>query len=149
MAKADTSEIDDLAFRLYAERLCKMPAAANGEAISVWAYRKAEEFLATREKVKSGGLQGSIGESKLSEVSAPNLKPTHPHNLVSQRYSSQYPGGEQQVLTIIKEVVQWLEKHPRSDEQPVAFTLQNNSRGIDWDVPTTNLARNILPHYIN
>jgi hypothetical protein len=144
VAKADTSEIDELAFRLYAERLCKMPAQASGEAVSTWAYRKAEEFLSIREKVKSGGIAATASESKLSEVSAPNLKPTHPHNLVSQRFADKN-GGEAKVLSMLREIHNWLLQHPSTTDNPIAYS----DRGIDWDVPTTNLARVLLPNYVN
>src|SRR5688572_2646888 len=113
MAKQDTTELDELSFRLYAERISKMPAGAGGEAAAAWAYRKAEEFVAVRSRVQAGESP-SLVESRLSEVSAPNLRPTHPHNLVSRRFS-ETNGGEAKVLARIKAICDWLGKHPRSD----------------------------------
>lgn len=141
MAKADISEeLDEFAFRLYAERVAKAPAQANGEALTCWAYRKAHEFLSVREKVKAGD-KSPMAVSRLAEASAPNLKKTHPLNLVSQRFADEN-GGEARVLARIKDILDWLRDHPRSDENPVAYEQ------LDWDVPATNTARAILPHYV-
>lgn len=152
MAKTteDNTELDELAFRLYAERISKMPTGAGGEAASGWAYRKAEEFLSVRARVRSG-QPTAIYESKLSDVSAPNLRPTHPHNLVSQRFCEPN-GGEQKVLARIKQILDWLNKNPRSDTAPVALDQIDRfdpATRLDWDVPTTNLARVLLPHYVS
>lgn len=141
MAKAEKVELDELAFRLYAERISKLPAQSSGEAAGAWAYRKAEDFLAIREKVKSGDTKVTA-VSKLADAAAPNLKKTHPHNLVSQRFAEDN-GGEARVLSMLKEIQTWLLNHPRSDESPVAYDR------LDWDVPTTNLARILIPNYVS
>lgn len=144
MAKSESAELDDLAFRLFAERISKMPTNTGGHDLSAWAYRKAEEFIATRERIKSG--ETTAAESKLSSCCAPNLKPTHPHNLVSQRFADQN-GGESQVLAILKEIQAWLIQHPHNEENPPLYV--NSRRGIDWDAPATKLARVLIPHYVN
>ena len=141
MAKADTTELDELSFRLYAERIAKMPAQAGGEEASRWAYRKAADFLAIRERIRDGEPVAEA-KARLADVAAPNLKKTHPHNLVSQRYCDDN-GGEQKVLAAIRDIHNWLLSHPRSDESPVAYDK------LDWDVPTTNLARVLLPNYVS
>lgn len=138
MAKTESNEVDELAFRLYAERVAGQPAQANGEASAAWAYRKAEDFVAVRERVKSGDTQ-VLAVSRLADVSAPKLKRTHPHNIVSQRYAAEN-GGEQRVLALLKEIHTWLQQHPAADAQ---------YDQLDWDAATTNLARNIIPHYVN
>jgi hypothetical protein len=140
MAKADSTELDELAFRLYAERIAKMPAQINGEESSRWAYVKAQDFLSIRDRVR-GGEEPKLATSRLSDASAPNLKKTHPHNLVSRRFAKEH-GGEEKVLAMLKEIHNWLLNHPRSDESPVAFDK------FDWDVPTTNLARVLFPDYV-
>lgn len=140
MAAEKNVELDELAFRLYAERIAKLPAQASGDASSAWAYRKAQEFIAVREKVRSGD-KAVTAESILADVCAPNLKKTHPLNLVSQRFKDDN-GGETKVLNRIKETIDWLRDHPRSDENPIAYEK------LDWDVPTTNLARTVLPNYL-
>ena len=133
--KLDGTERDELAFRLYAERIAKMPAQVNGEESSRWAFRKAEDFLTIRERIRAGTESTKAPEGpQLAEVSAPNLKPTHPHNLVSNRFGN---------LAKVREVKDWLDKHPRSDESPVAYAP------LDWDAPTTNLARVLLPNYVS
>lgn len=142
MATKTDSEHEDLAFRLYAERIAKMPAQVNGEEMSRWAFRKAEEFLSVRTKVRSGEESAAMAVGmQLCDVSAPNLKQTHPHNLVSKRFA-QANGGEPAVLNRIKQIADWLDKHPRSDDAEVKY------EPLDWDVPTTNLARVLLPHYV-
>lgn len=140
--QVDQTEVDEFAFRLYAERIAKMPSHANGEAASAWAYAKANDFMAVRARVKSGEAV-SVADSKLSEASAPNLKPTHPHNLVSRRFAASHHGGEAKVLAMLREINAWLQAHPRSDEAQVAYDK------LDWDVPTTNLARVLLPNYVS
>jgi hypothetical protein len=138
-AEADTTELDEFAFRLYAERVAKMPAQINGEESSRWAYVKAKDFMAIRDRVR-GGEEPKSTESRLSNASAPNLKKTH--NLVSQRFSGDN-GGEAKVLSMVREIHAWLLSHPRSDDSPVAYDR------LDWDVPTTNLARVLLPEYVS
>lgn len=143
MATKTDSEHEDLAFRLYAERIAKMPAQVNGEEMSRWAFRKAEEFLSVRNKVRSGeDTTAALSGPQLCDVSAPNLKPTHPHNLVSKRFA-QANGGETVVLNRIKQIADWLDKHPRSDDAETKY------EPLDWDVPTTNLARVLLPSYVS
>lgn len=134
-------ELDELAFRLYAERIAKMPAQVNGEESSNWAYRKAQDFIVVRDRVRSG--ESPPAESRWSDASAPKLKPTHPHNLVSKRFVAEVHGGDAKALSLIKEIVKWLETHPQSDMHQVAYDR------FDWDVPTTDLARIILPQYVN
>ncbi len=135
MAKAasDPSEVDELAFRLYSERIAKMPAQVSGEESSRWAYRRAEEFLSVRDKVRAGEELRDEGP-KLSEVSAPNLKPTHPHNIISKRFGD---------LAKARAAYEFLKKHPHSDEEPVTYAP------LDWDAATVKLARQVLPHYCN
>lgn len=148
MAKSDSTEIEELSFRLYAERIAKMPAQVGGEAAASWAFVKAQDFIDVRDRVRSGE-KPSINESKLADVCAPNLRPTHPHNLVSRSFADAN-GGEPKVLNRIKQICDWLDKNPRSDEQPVALTQLDRldpSTRFDWDVPTTNIARVLLPHY--
>lgn len=139
MAKAETTEIDELAFRLYVERISNLPAHSSGDAAGAWAYRKAEEFVAVRDRVKAGDVTVTA-TSRLSDASAPNLKHTHPHNLVSQRFAERN-GGEEKVLAEINRINKWLLSHPHSDDSPPTYDA------LDWDVPTTKLARVLMPHY--
>lgn len=138
MAKAndDTTELDEFAFRLYAERVAKMPAQINGETSSIWAYKKAEEFLAVRARIKAGEELTKVPDGpQLNDASAPRLKPTHPHNLVSKRFGD---------LTRVRKIHEWLQKHPpriKPDQAPIVFSE------LEWDEQTTNLAREIFPHY--
>lgn len=137
MAKVENNDVDELAFRLYAERVAGQPAQANGEASAAWAYRKAEDFISVRDKVKSGDVK-VLAVSKLADACAPKLKRTHPHNIVSQRFAADN-GGEARVLSMLKEIHTWLLQHPAADAQ---YDL------LDWDAATTNLARNIIPNYV-
>lgn len=151
MAKAEISsevEVDSLAFQLYSDRIAKMPAQTNGDDVARWAYRKAEEFVGIRERVKSGDT-AVLKQSRLADAAAPNLKPNHPLNLVSQRYC-EANGGEAKVLATVAKILAWLASHPASDENPIALDQIDRfdpSTRFDWDVPATNLARTILPAY--
>ena len=130
MAK-DTNEIDELAFRLYAERISKMPAQVNGEESSTWAYKRAKDFLAIRDRCRSGELDVTAPEGpQLDDASCPNQKPTHPFNVVSKRFGS---------FDQVRKLKELLDKNTNDDS--AAF------RAIDWDAPTVRLARTIIPNY--
>lgn len=147
MPKTDTNpELDDLAFRLYVDRISKMPANANGTEVSRWAYAKAQEFAAVRQLVQSGDPGAIARKSRLADCATPNCKPNHPFNLVSQRYSEEN-GGEDAVLKLVERIVSWLNAHPRNDQAPIALDQLDRHTRLDWDATTTNLARVVLPEY--
>ncbi len=134
------SELDDLAFAIYRERVGKFLHSA-GEPLAIDSYRKAEEFLRVRDAMRAGELTTKKPTGpQLSEVSAPNLKPTHPHNLVSQRF------GDLQRVNRIK---QWLDKNPTPEADPQELTSKFNREfgDLGWATQDIALARTIFPEY--
>lgn len=126
--KTNPEQLEKYAFHLFSAR-----SAANQrrgtEALAIEAYRDAEAFIAVTNRVRSGEQStakptGAI----LSEVSAPNLKPTHPHNLVSQRFGN---------LKRVRDIADKLEKNPNLD------TFDE----LDWGPQEVKLARIIFPAY--
>lgn len=133
------TELDELAFEIYSKRV----AASNrsGEQLAVASYRDAEAFLAVRAKARNGSLESKTAdESGLCEVSAPNLKRTHAHNLVSQRFGD---------LAKVNRIKVWLDRNPtpESDEGELVAKLNREFPELSWDLPTVNTARAIFPAY--
>ena len=130
MADKINVELDELAFRIYSEMVAKQPANIAAERLALASYRKAESFLSVRGRVRSGELEATEPTGpQLADCSAPNLKKTHPHNLVSQRFGD---------LKRVEQIKAWLDKNPTAETYPE----------LDWDVPTTNVARTIFPAYV-
>ena len=126
--KEASQQLDAVALRLFAER-SSHASGRNVEYVAVQAYRDAETFL----KVQAGFKGGKYAEKKetriLNDSFAPNLKKTHPHNLVSQEYGD---------INRVKEICAKLEHDP---------TMEVYS-DLDWDKPTTSIARTIFPQYV-
>lgn len=137
--KQSTSELDDLAFRIYAERVS---SGRGGEHIAVDAYRKAADFVAVRDKMRAGELnpQKPVGP-QLADCSSPNLPKSHPYNLVSQRFGS---------LERVAKVKAWLDKNPTPESDPSELIPRLSAAFPDlaWDLPTINAARQIFPAYV-
>ena len=141
---ADNKELYELAFELYVKRVAAQPLVRNAEHEAIEAYRKAESFLAVRDKIKSGGLVAVKQDGpQLADCCAPNLSPKHPHNLVSQRF------GDPK-LTLVNRIATWLDKnHPAPDQDEKDFALRMNREfpDLSWDPPAINTARAIFPAY--
>ena len=150
--KIISKELDDLAFRIFTQRAAVNPRASEGDA--VLAFRAADAFLATREKIKSGELTPRPPEGpQLAECCAPNLPKTHPHNLVARVWQDRQGGspvpGD---LGRVNRILGWLQKNPApppgSDVSP---SEQVNRINREFDLPWTetelNLARAIFPAY--
>ena len=122
-------ELESLAFEIFKETVAKIPANRLGEQVAIEAYRKAEAFLKIRDRVRSGEpLVKQADGPQLCDASAPNLKKTHPHNLVSKRFGD---------LAKVNRIAKWLGDNPTTE----------TSEEMDWDAPTTALARVLLPAY--
>jgi len=125
------NELDEMAFSIFKERAAKAPNAQVGEQAAIVAYRQAESFLTIREKIRSGELETTEPTGpQLADVCAPNLKKTHPHNLVSKKLGN---------LQTVNRVKKWLDEHPTAEAY----------EEFEWDKPTTDLARVIFPAYCN
>lgn len=138
--KPSSTELDDLAFQLYSQRMAAQIGRRSGEPEAIESYRHAEAFVAVRQKVRSGALKVAEPEGpKLAPFRAPNLKRTHPHNLVSE------VDGD---LERVNRIKQWLDKNPTPERDPEDLLKRlNREFSVDWDLPAVNVARVIFPAY--
>lgn len=141
-AEKQTTELDDKAFELFREMVAKSPTGRGGEQQARAAYMKAEAFLTVREAIRSGAMKPTRQEGPaLTDCCAPNLRRTHPHNLVSQRF------GDLKRVSVIN---QWLERNPTPERDPEELVSRINSEfpDLSWDTPAINTARAIFPTYV-
>jgi hypothetical protein len=125
-----TSTRDDVALELFIHRSSGPGARLATAEVAKTCFRDAETFLKVQADVKAGKLE--IAEPtgpQLKDWRAPNLKPTHPHNLVSRAHGN---------LAKVAEILEWLESNP------LAKTFDE----LGWDEPTTSLARVLFPEFI-
>lgn len=118
------------AFALFSERSARgMLSNKGAEQVAAHCFRDADTFLAVSQQIRSGELvvEHPVGP-QLSDVSAPNLDPTHPHNLVSKRFGD---------LGKVREINARLVANPTLESLP----------DMRWGKPEVSLARAILPAY--
>lgn len=131
-APVSSDTLNKLAFSLFTQR--SVQAGRAPEATALQCFKDAAAFLAVSDKVVAGELTtAKPATSRLSDACAPNLKPTHPLNLISQRF------GNEKTLAKAKEINEKLKADP---------AMETFSE-FDWDIPTVNTARAILPAYCN
>lgn len=139
MAEKQTTELDQLAFEIFTQMVAKSPINRGGEQQAKAAYVKAEAFLAIRDRVRAGDMKPVKQDGLLADCFCPNLKRTHPYNLVSQRLGD---------LTKVDRIAQFLNKNPTPESDPQELVSRLNSEfALDWDMPTINTARVIFPEY--
>lgn len=134
-------ELDALAFEIYKQRIATTHVKRGGEQIALDSYRKAEDFLRIRDKIRSGDTSTKQPEGpQLSDCSAPNLSENHPHNMVSKRYGD---------LTKVNRIKKFLDQNPTPESDPGELVGKINREfpGIGWDLPQVNTARAIFPAY--
>lgn len=142
---ADTKpniELDSFAFEIFKEAVAKSPASRGGEQQARAAYVKAEAFMAVRDKVRAGELKAVKPDGPvLADCCAPNLKRTHPFNLVSQRFGS---------LEKVNRIAAFLDKNPTPEGEPDELIAKVNREfpDLSWDLPAINTARTIFPAYV-
>ncbi len=136
---APNVELDTMAFEIFSKRVAASPAKRGGEREAMDAYRCAEAFLAARDKVRSGELREKPVDL-LADCHAPNLKRTHPHNLVSKAQGN---------LERVNRIRKWLDSNPTPADEPDQLLARLNREFPDlgWDLPTVNVARAIFPQY--
>jgi hypothetical protein len=134
------TELEDLAFEIYSKRIAAAGNARHADAEALDCFRKAEAFLKVRASVRKGETKTVHAPSILADVHAPNLKRTHPHNLVSQKMGN---------LSKVKEINDWLNKNPTPETEPeeLVSRLREAFSDLGWDLPTINTARAIFPAY--
>jgi hypothetical protein len=126
---ADKKAIAEIARDLFAERSARA-FGRNVKSLAIQCYRDAATFHEISQLYELDALEtDKPAGPQLSEVSAPNLKKTHPHNLVSRRFGD---------LKKVREVNAWLKANPTAE------TYED----LEWDAPTTKLARILFPEFI-
>jgi hypothetical protein len=137
-----TTELDQLAFEIFSQMVAKSPANRGGEQQARAAYIKAEAFLAIRDRVRAGELKPAKQDGPvLADCYCPNMRRTHPYNLVSQKQGD---------LNKVNRIAQWLDKNPTPERDPEELVARINAEFLDlsWDLPTVNTARLLFPEYV-
>lgn len=141
MAEKQTTELDQLAFEIFTQMVAKSPINRGGEQQAKAAYVKAEAFLSVRDRVRAGDMKPVKQEGPvLADYFCPNLKRTHPYNLVSQKMGD---------LNKVNRIAKFLEANPtpESDPQELVDRINREFPDLEWDMPKINTARTIFPEY--
>lgn len=126
----DPAQLEQLAFRLFADRSGRI-VNRSAEVLAVQCFADAEKFLGIAAKIRAGEpLTKKPTGPQLSDCSAPNLKPTHPLNMVSQRF------GDPSLMQVRK-------LHARIEKDPTLEAIPE----LDWGKAEVNTARAIFPAY--
>jgi hypothetical protein len=121
--------IEQLATRLFADRTARNPSGRATEATVLACYRDAETFMQTIAKIQAGELSPAAPAGpQLADASCPNLKPTHPLNMVSSRYGN---------LKRVQDLHAKLAADPKIEELP----------DLDWGKQEVLTAREVFPHF--
>lgn len=143
-------ELKKLAFHIYGQKAAYGAIRRDGKREAIQSFRQAKAFLEAAKLVDAGELD--ISEPKgpqLSECCAPNLPPTHPHNLVARDYvhrksQRHYPGD----LVKVNRIKKWLDAHGTTPEDELLPKLNNEFPDLNWDAPTLHVAQAIFPAYV-
>lgn len=135
-------ELDAFAFEIFKQSVANSSVNRGGEQHARAAYAKAGAFLAVRDRVRAGEVKTVNDGPKLCDVCAPNLRRSHPHNLVSQRFGD---------LNKVNRISKWLEQNPTPESDPEELVTRINREFTDlsWDMPTVNTARAVFPEYVS
>lgn len=129
-AAAETTpeeDLQDFAAELFFRRTANGVRQTQVEQVATQCFRDAEVFLRVAKGVSTGQIDSTpAAPSPLSEVCAPNLKPTHPLNMVSGRFGD---------VAKVRSIYERLEKNP-------TITAIED---YDWKEPEVKLARVIFP----
>jgi hypothetical protein len=137
--QVSSEELDQLAFEIFKTRVANHPSNRGGENYAIDAYRKAEMFLNIRARVRAGELKPQKPTHSLADACAPNLKPTHPINLVSQRFGKQEK---------VNRIAAFLEPHKTTPDEELVDKLKREFPDLDWwDDKVLAAARAIIPHF--
>ena len=152
---------EEVALRLFAER--SVTARHTSAPILIFqAFKDAQTFLDISSQIAKGEVSIDKPTTRLQDASAPNLPPTHPMNLVSQRFVDKNGGTEEAVLARITAIVKHLNANPmlgrvqdgESDPGPTKVTLSEIDLGggeiihVNWTNPDIRTARLILPEVL-
>lgn len=140
-------DLDALAFQLFSDRAAASGRGGEPEALD--SYRKAENFIAVRRRVRAGELKSQAPTGpQLADCCAPNLPRTHPLNLVAAQYTDRRTGmtvaGD---LAKVNRIKVWLDRNPtpEKDAEELPGRLAKEFPDLNWDLPTLNVARAVFP----
>lgn len=130
-------ELQDMAFRLFAERTSRANAKRGAEQLAKQCFTDAADFLAVAKSVATGGVKAAKPAGpQLAEWCCPNMgrelgiRPEdHPLNIVSKRYGS---------LEKVRKYYDRI-KSDHVTELPE----------LNWGPDQVSLAREIFPAYLN
>lgn len=138
MADKTTTELDDLALRIYAECVALNPQR-SGDQLAMDCYRRAESFLAIRDKLRDGKVTVPKPDG-MADCRAPNQPPHYPLNMISRQHGD---------LNKVNRVYKWLDANPPSDDEPALVNRFHQAfPELSWPLPEINRARVIFPVYV-
>lgn len=124
----DADAVQQVALKLYAERSGR--GKADPREIALQAFRDAEVFTEVSALYRADKLPVPAAQDPRAICFAPNLKKTHPYNMVSRQHGD---------LNRVARIYSQLEANPTIE----AF------EELEWDAPTTSLARTLFPSYLD
>jgi hypothetical protein len=121
------AELRDYAAELFARRTANGIRGIQVEKVAIDCFEHAQIFLSVADRVASGEISSApTPPNPLNEACAPNLKKTHPHNLVSQRFGN---------INRVKAIMDKLQQNPTLTE------LED----LEWKEQEIVLAKLIFP----
>lgn len=125
------SVLERRAFDLFAARRSQFGSRGNAEQVALECYRDAEAFVGVMDKIKAGELTTVAPQGVQPDFCcAPNLKPTHPVNMVSAKFWN--PQEINRIAKILKE------DHAKEIKALPEY---------EWNEPEVNQARAIFPAF--
>ena len=123
--------IEQRAFQLFSARRAQLGLRGLAEQIAAECYRDAEAFLTVAERVRAGEAPAAKPTGpQLADCCAPNLKATHPINMVSQRFGK---------LDRVQEIHDRLQTDEKLDSLPE----------YDWGLSEIHTARTLFPAFVS
>ena len=127
-AMSDTDTVEQVALQLFAERSGR--GKADPREIALQAFRDATVFTQVSALYRENKMPVAAAEDPRAICFAPNLKKTHPYNLVSRQHGN---------LNRVAEIFAELDKDKSRERY----------EELEWDEPTTSLARTLFPAYLD
>ncbi|WP_010588002.1 hypothetical protein [Schlesneria paludicola] len=125
----ESSQLTSIALELFKER--SWQSGISPEQLAIDCYRDATAFLATTADVLAGKIELSSDDTNPLDIAfAPNLKKTHPINLMSQSWGD---------LAKVKAVLTELDANPAADSY----------EQYGWGRSEVNQARALFPAVVN
>ena len=123
--------IEQRAFELFTARRAQLGLRGAAEQIAAECYRDAEAFFSVADRVRAGEAPAAKPAGpQLADCCAPNLKPTHPVNMVSQRFGT---------LERIQEIHTRLQADEKIDSLPE----------YEWGLSEIHTARTLFPAFVS